>query len=256
MTEAGVVCLPTYARRYDNSTGRTVAAARASLSASLVGQDEYGREVRYGIDAPLAEGQALARTIPDLDVGSYGWVESVVVERVLGEADMLVSEVRLIDDEALRAEKQRERDAASGRTEREVVDFRFERREELIRRQRDRGYRRTMRVVGVSTLGLVPDQRYAGPDGRGLQLAIARLELPGEDARASDRRRVLLAVDRFAAAPRLDEAQFAGWLIEVGLSPSELSPQYRAARQLDRDQAEARIFRLLLPPEPARPEED
>ncbi|MEM9294657.1 MAG: hypothetical protein AAGA57_02555 [Planctomycetota bacterium] len=250
MTDEGPVVLPTYSRRYENSTAQSAAAARGSLDASIDTRDRNGEAARRSVSVPLAEGRALSRILPDLALGSYGWVESVEVGEVVGPRDAVVTSVRLIDLDALRERKRREMDDASGREERDEVDVRYAQREAVGERQRDRAYRTAMRLSGFETAGLIPGERYAGPGGEGLHVAVVRVEDADDGPSRVKPRRVLLSVEAYRKAPRLDEAQFAGWLARVGMTPAELVERYRAARRIDRDRAEAAVFRQLVPPQP------
>ncbi len=246
--EDDFIGLPTWDAQYPSSTNLTLALARDKL------REEYTvrrgmlstRMYRY---APNEEAEAYATTLPSLEVGAYGRVDSVEVVSVLGPQEMLVTNVWLLDEQAL----DREQEAFEAKAKRKGVrlskdDLRmeFQVREALAEVQDDPAFLGEFRLVGFSTRGLTEGKRYEGPRRRGLEVAVAKVEPVGEGRKT---RLVLLPYRRFDRTA-LDEREFRIMLQRRGMTPEEFIQQLRAARELDADTADRTLMTKLLPPLP------
>ena len=156
------------------------------------------------------EAEAAATTLPSMDVGQYGHIQSAEVASVVGPREMVVRNVWIVDgkaitearleetkkvDEYLRKQEElleaerRKRSSRTARREptptprvnekqlRQEIEKRFKHRTEAIERQRQMAGS-TVRLLGVPTAGAIPGMRWtpSGASRHGLQIAIV-----GED---------------------------------------------------------------------------
>ncbi|MEM6553165.1 MAG: hypothetical protein AAF750_13690 [Planctomycetota bacterium] len=246
------ILVPQFDRRYPSSAGLSLTTARRQLTAE-VGDAADSAALRRGYRPPPEELQYYISTLPRLDVGQYGNIHSVEVDDVLGPTSMVVSELWLIDSDAVRIAKRVEREAAEKRgreIDRDTQELNFAVRDRIARQQRDRKFRGPFRLEGFPTRGLSPGQRYRGPDLKGLQVIIAYPELAKSRFGRGRPRLVIIPVDAFVRRGGLTEPQFADLLDDRGLTPESFLEALRDARDADRFTAEAQILDSLLPPPP------
>lgn len=111
--EGGYVGCPTYSQRYPSSAGLTVNEAATSLTRDVtVGDGALMRILT--LKQPRAEAEAMARPIPNLEVGEYCHVLSVEIERIVGDDPMVVSRLHLINADALNRSYRSDRDRLRG----------------------------------------------------------------------------------------------------------------------------------------------
>lgn len=145
------VLLPNYERSRENSTGRTYDQAYEEMTEIEVIKTSLGaKKIKH--PPPAAEVIVAARVIPSIDVGHYGFVNSVTVKEIIGPAEMIVSSIELIP----RSEVGRENNAL---------------REAAIERQLTYASK-SYRLLGFRTKDLEPGQQYYGPRKKGLQIAV------------------------------------------------------------------------------------
>ncbi|MEM6392225.1 MAG: hypothetical protein AAF797_05590 [Planctomycetota bacterium] len=246
------IVVPQFDRRYPSSAGLSLTAARRLLTAE-VGDTAHSAVLRRSYRPPVEELQHYVSTLPRLDVGQYGIIHSVEVEDVLGPTSMVVSELWLIDADAVRAAKTEEREAAEKRgreIDRSEQELNFTVRDRLSRQQRDRKFRGPFRLEGFATRGLSPGQRYRGPDLKGMPVIIAYAELAKNRFGRGRPRHVIIPVEAFVRRGGLTESQFADLLDDRGLTPESFLEALREARDADRLTAEAQVLDSLLPPPP------
>lgn len=149
--ERRFVILPNIVRKRENSNGRTYDQAYEEMTKTeRVRINGFWREKDY--PPPHGEVVASALVIPAIDVGHYGFVNSVVVDKILGPEEMIVRDINLIPMDQV------------GTTENEL-------RLQLVERQQNyRGQKH--RLLGFSTEGLRQGQEYTGPEKKGVQVAV------------------------------------------------------------------------------------
>ncbi len=149
--ETRFVILPNHSPRRENSSGRTYDEAEAEMTQTRV---VVRAGVRYEekILPPAGEVIAWAMVIPDIEVGHYGHINSVVVDKILGPDEMIVRDLLLIPPDQVGTEKN-------------------ELRRGLRDRQRQYAGKR-YRLLGFDTAGLMEGQTYLGPDRKGLHIAV------------------------------------------------------------------------------------
>jgi len=255
--QGGYHVLPMYDRRYPSSAGMTVRAAKTELT-RRVKENMFGEGplVRTRIITPPdAEAEALAKALPALEVGQYGYVHSVEVEQILGPESMVIEDIWLIDEDAVDdAKRADERRAGRDDQAEAVIDAMYAQREALIERQDDRDFRRAeVKLTGFDTAGAVEGERWAGPEGQGLQIAVVGYEQYGSERRPKHRRVARPASD---FGEGVCETQFIELLEQRGLTPTQFIERIKQEHRqtLDRDAADRAVFAHLLPADPEEAE--
>jgi len=177
-----------YDTKYPNSRGLTLEQARDQLSTTrkvrVPGYNIMRDEKVYG---PQGEAEAFAYAIPELKPGAYGFIYSFVVDRVLGPQEMLVSQMWILDPEAMRRERteyERQIKWYEGR-DREIEHTYFKIRRDLQRLpERDKRWQR-VKIVGFPTNNLPLGVRWQGPRGKGVQIVFLGYENLQSDPRQS-----------------------------------------------------------------------
>lgn len=209
-----------YDTKYPNSRGLTLEQARDQLSTTrkvkVPGYNIMRDEKVYG---PQGEAEAFAYAIPELKPGAYGFVYSFVVDRVLGPQEMIVSQMWILDPEAMRRERteyERQIKWHDGR-DREIEHRYFKIRSELQRMpERDRRWQR-VKVVGFPTKDLPLGVRWNGPRGKGVQVVFLGYENLQNDSRQPPMHvAVLEPADTLKTG--LNKEQFADLLEKHGYS--------------------------------------
>lgn len=150
------VILPNHYRKRQNSNGRTVEQAREEMTEIKIVRGG-GTKIEKKFPPPKEEVIATSLVLPQIDVGHYGKVYSVRIDKIVGDQEMIVKEVILFP-------------ASQKGTTKNVFRTR------LITRQME--YRlKTYRVLGFSTKGLSPGQVYRGPKEEGLHVAVMSTDL-------------------------------------------------------------------------------
>ncbi|MFI4859920.1 MAG: hypothetical protein ACIAXF_04470 [Phycisphaerales bacterium JB063] len=265
--EGGFLVVPNYDRRLPSSRGLTRSQAVDELTETW--RESNGTFSQSRMREPQAEeAYAYAYMLPDAEVGTYGYLHSVEIVEILGPEEMLVKDLWLIDVEQVAAqydrdyERARDNDARNIRTQLNAL---YEQRLALKERQEDEEvYEQTHRLVGYETLGLSVGERWAGPDrDEGFQVALARWEVPpepepeeGEDRprrrRGDDDPRLVMVNPEPLLRRPLDEQGMVRLIDARGYTVTRFVEAMRSIRERfrDRDDAEARLMGLLLPPTP------
>lgn len=136
----------------------------------------------------IVDAQAAAPALPSLDFGAYGHVHSVQIVQVTGPHEMLVKQIWLIDAEKVKVQMDKlqgkdnnnnnnnnNRNSDNRQKLKDEIENNFQFRMQLIDHQhKQRDFRsQGVMLLGFDTAGLKPDQRWLGPDGQGLDIAIA-----------------------------------------------------------------------------------
>ncbi|MEM9414488.1 MAG: hypothetical protein AAGA29_03290 [Planctomycetota bacterium] len=264
------VVVPDYERRLPSSRGLTRAQAVEELTVTWRETTGTFSQDRKREPQP-EEARAYAYALPDTEVGTYGYLHSVEIVEILGPDEMLVKDLWLIDVEEVSQEYDRdvERARANGaRNIRQQLMQLYEQRLALKERQEEEdAFEQTHRLVGYETIGLSVGERWAGP-GRdpGFQVALVRWETPlpqedEEDEGASRRRphddspRLVMVNPEPLLRRPLDEQGMVRLLDARGYTITRFVEAMRRMRERfrDRDEANDRLIRILLPP---TPEED
>lgn len=268
----GFIVLPGYHRRTPSSRGFTRAQATDELTVRW-------RETTGGLsqnrmrEPEPEEVQAYAYGLMSVEVGTYGYVHSFEIVEVLGPEEMLVKDIWLIDKAAVRADYERDsqRARANGaRNFRDQLDALYEHRIALSELQDDEDdLQETHRLIGYSTRGLRAGERWEGTGRDGIQIGIARWEMPeweddaGEDgdsrrSRDDDEPRWVLVNPQQAMRHTLDEQDMIRLLDARGYTVAEFVELMREVRERfrERDEADARLVDMLLPPKPRTDDRD
>jgi len=145
------VLLPNYQRSRENSNGRSYDQAFEEMTEiEVVRIKGATKEIKH--PPPSAEVIIAAKVIPSIDVGHYGFVNSVVVKEVIGPDEMIVTGLELIPKAEVGRENNALRKAAA---------------------ERQKKYRySTYRLLGFRTNDLKAGDKYYGTRKKGLQVAV------------------------------------------------------------------------------------
>jgi hypothetical protein len=191
-----------YASRYTLLDGAYYACAQyehgypSSLhetAQGLVEDRTRTRSVKYSanmsrdvsIKPNFADAQVAVQALPTLDIGAYGHVHSVQVVQVTGPKAMLIKAIWLIDADRLEDEMRQAKakadtsrsirnDRGSRSDRSDQVEQLYQFRQELADHQQKQHDLRTQGVLllGFDTQGVKPSERWRGPQGQGLDIAI------------------------------------------------------------------------------------
>lgn len=133
------------------------------------------------ISPSLSDAQAAVPALPSLDFGAYGHVHSVEVVKILGPSEMIVRQIWLIDADKLDDQIQKLKDKARDRSSdnRSTVEAEIENnfmfRQQLVDHQsKQRDFRsQGVLLLGYDTKRVKEDERWNGPEGEGIDIAIA-----------------------------------------------------------------------------------
>lgn len=257
--EGGFLVIPKYDRRLESSRGINTTQAMDQLKVEQ--EVRTGNLVRKRTKFPdRDDAEAYSKALPDLSIGSYGWIASVEVVEIIDRKQLIVKEVWLINTPKLRAEYEKEKVRSArennGEPNMDLLRFNYAERIKLTKQQEDRdeGFEREFRLVGFDTRGLRVGERWKGPNDEGFQVAVAKWEQPEPKEDESRRRRkpeprlVLTEVESLMRKT-LDEQGFKGLLAEREMTVAAFVDLLRTVRENDRKNADERIFNALLPPE-------
>ncbi len=266
--DGGYAYIPHYDRRKDSSRGMSVTQVMDELTKRW--EEKSGNlVVKKTKRPPREDAEAFARAIPDLAVGSYGWVASAEVVEVIGRDEMIVKELWLVDRDRLNEQYKADREKMERRTgEVDEDELKFDYQGRLALREqageKDEGFTGTFRLIGYDTRGLREGERWEGRNNEGFQVAVIRWETPEPEAEEdSDRRRrsrsdddprLVLSEIESKMRRTLDSEGFKKLLAERGMSVVEFVELVRDMRENDRQNAEERITNALLPD--ALPDDD
>ena len=210
--------------------------------------------------------QAAIRALPDLQIGSWGYIHSGNVVEVVDDDQVMLDSIWLVDkneikrlkdqrEDELKSDAERRAEAERRQTGRRVrvdkrtisdkADFEFQFREKLADQQRDASFRTPVRLVGFPTAGLVKRMRWDGGAGSdGLQIAVVMMEEYG-DAKKPKQRMVAVPARWFREG--LSEAQFIDMLSKRNMTVAEFVDFMQNVKRDNPQEAEQRIFSVLTP---------
>lgn len=199
----------------------------------------------------LSDAQAAAPALPSLDFGEYGHVHSVEVVQVTGPQEMLVRQIWLIDEDKLKdqidklrtkAQERRDRQGSRRSDSDDDIESNFQFRTQLVEHQRkQRDFRsQPVLLLGYDTARLMPDARWQGPGGEGLDIAIAGTKTIAYSRSSSGRPRdlevvVALPVDQFKG--RLSRDEFVAMLETRNLTLKQFVEFSAQEKKNDTEQA-------------------
>lgn len=256
--DGGFAVIPNYDRRLDSSRGINTSQAMEQLKVER--EVSTGNLVRKQVKYPdRADAEAYSKALPALTVGSYGWVASAEIVKIIDRKQMIVKELWLIDGPKVGAEYEKDKAKSErengGEYNKELLNFNYAQRIKLMQQQEDKdeGFDRQFRLVGYDTRGLRVGDRWKGRNDEGFQVAVAYWEEPEPDEKESRRRRddgprlVLTEVEELMRKT-LDEEGFKKLLQARGMTVAAFVDLVRTVRENDRRNAEERIINALLPP--------
>lgn len=251
-----------YESQYPSSRGVTAQMVREKTSVEIKERSGTNVTIRRHLTRLNEEIDIVTKALPAMAVGQYGWIHSAKVELIGNASGMIVDDVWVIDTEEYKRQKDEEEEkierVLKGRDASEVLDWRFEFRDAAYKSQRDRAWRRPIKLLGFSTIGLQKDQRWIGKtnprptDKPGVEIAIVDEEEPeSKSSRPSSRKRdgmlVAVPLDLFKRGIT-DEKQFLELLKSKGFTKEkfvELVLEERRANARDLRLADVRIFAAL-----------
>lgn len=261
--EGGFAVIPNYDRRLPSSRGINTTQAMEHLKVEK--EVRNGNLVQNRVKYPdRADAEAYSRALPNLDVGSYGWVASAEVVKIIDRKQMIVKDIWLIDRPKVRAayEKDKARSARDngGEENKELLNFNYAARIAMVEQQEDRdeGFERQFRLVGYDTRGLRVGDRWKGLNDEGFQVGVAMWEQPEaeEEEKKSKRRsrrdndpRLVLTELEKLMRKSINEQGFKELLADREMTVTAFVDLVRSMREQDRRNAEERIINALLPPE-------
>lgn len=200
--DGAFACFPDYAPGRLNSSGMTPAEYKKSDTFTLHMTDESGKETVEIVTKPQEEIDAATRSIPDFEVGQYGFIWRGVVEQVIDKRTVQLRNIDLIDAPAMRRDYEADlatlhrkvvgdvetvlrshrdgrfrRDrvgpiAEFGYATKEAIDWRYEQRRKLAERQHEL-FNFRLTVHGVDTAKARQGERFPAGD-QGLHIAIVQ----------------------------------------------------------------------------------
>jgi len=198
------VLLPNYYTKRENSTGLTYEQVQEMMT--VVVKEKRGAMVfEKRILPPPGEVIARAKMIPAMEVGHYGFINSVRISQILGEEEMVVTELMLIPRSELGYDRTEE-----NKYRWELVD----RQEQIVGK--------SYRLLGFSTRGLEAGVTYFGPQKKGMQVAVL----------STDREYEFVLIN-YEKVERLKTTDFPEVLEYIQLSPLEFIDMVRQNREAD-----------------------
>jgi len=284
-----------YDRRYDSSRKLTVGKVKSAtrqtrtvrIGDSAISSSDSGETtpIRGAMmtreeisQIPTDDADAIVKSIPDLKVGEFGFIAGAKVVEVLGPLEMIVEEIKLIDETKLAQDMDKVRQdlarKSTARNDRRAVDvqvdYRFQMRKRLLEAQGDREFQKVkLKIVGFDTNGFEKGMTWPGPDKTrredGIQIAIVKTDpMPETEGatRARYRRRsreieqILVAIpaSRFQFR-ELSEEQFKQILQQRGFDETRFVQLILEQAPKRGDDTEEWVIRALEQSKPAPAEE-
>ena len=168
---------PLFTTTFPSSRGTTVQMLREKTAKEITERFGGNATIRKHLVRPPAEVEAVAKCLPELTPGHYGLIHSAAVLDVVSADTMIVGEIWLVDAKEVDAEKRADEDKlekarVDSRQIEQVIDWMYEGRETLAKKQRDRGFKAPVKVKGFPTQGLAKGDRWRGKDDKGIVIAI------------------------------------------------------------------------------------
>jgi len=247
--DGGFVQFPAMERGAANSSGIDAREYEKTNTHEMTYDDERGREKTQVLRKPKAETAAATRVLPALEPGAFGEVHSGKVAAVVDDATVRLTEVWLIDPDAVAEDREADREALrkefwgdveesirrgwGGRSRiadktfelRDAVDWRFEQRDKVLELQR-RNAGITLVLHGFKTSPMAQSQRW--PSRGGVGIAVVRTQAR-EGFAGPEVHAIPLATARKGAS----ETEFAAMLADRGLSRRDFVTLVQEARKIN-----------------------
>lgn len=243
-----------YETQYPSSRGVTTVMLRAKTAKEVTERFGTNAKIRRVVTRPPEEIDLAASALPGLRLEQYGTVHSVEILSITGPDEMIVGSIWLVDLEAVT--KERDKDEAkllaAGLDRREsatVLEWMYEARDALGKKQREREYRGPIKLKGFSTVGLAKGDRWRGKEGKGIFLAIVGQDMVKTSRFSSREEAVFRAVpaDLFNRGLS-DEKEFLAYLESRKFTKAMfvlLVSEEKKANPKDDRLADALIFQKL-----------
>lgn len=154
--------LPNYRENTLNSSAKTIEGVTEQLTKVIDVRGQGGLVIKEKKELPPRdEVMAVARALPDMNVGHYGYLTQVTVKEILGPMEMVVTEAVFV-----------EREGGLG------IDRKYKR---ALYTKQEKYEDETYRLIGFSTTDIAEGSVYNGPDKRGLQVAVASTDTKTEN---------------------------------------------------------------------------
>ena len=236
---------------------------------TLIHRNSQSRTVRISgnmsrditIKPNFADAHAVAPALPSLEFGAYGHVDSVQIVQITGPMEMIVRNIWLIDADQLQDQINKLKDKARNRRSNSRSDLEdeienaYQFRTQLVDHQRQQRDLRSKGVLlmGFNTARLKADQRWQGPGGNGLDIAIAGPKTIMYTRSNSTRTRelevvVALPVDQFKG--RLSRDEFVEMLATRELTLQAFIDMTEEEKKADSDNA---VYNTIRRVEEKRP---
>lgn len=248
--------LPTYDRRYANSLGKTLQEAIRDKQRTVVRRGA-GVITRRTVDPEKEEAEAIAYLLPDIVVGHYGYIQSAEIEMIIDEKTMIVSHIKLVDEEKLGREyadlqrelRDRYRESNRSNDVEDYLESRYEERKRLAKLQESERFEAPMIVKGFDTFGLAKGMAWKakaepGKDDHGIHIAIVDMQ-EYDRGRQKDTFAVAIPMSAFAK-PLDDEREFIAMLKEIELGLDVFCDKLLMHKKNNPQDADALMFRELL----------
>ena len=253
---------PNYDRRFDSSLNMNATDYMRETAVTV--EQRTGNLVRKRqVTVPREDAEAWVTALPDTNIGSYGWIKSAEIVRVLDRNRMLVKKLWLVDQEKLH--KQYEQDKKNmirrdGEANLQQLNFDYANRIKLKRMQemRTHGFEDTFLLIGYDARGLRPGDRWQGPDNKGFKVGVVRWQELGEDDQEKGNKFNTVKIKQLPVLSEIDEPMrntldsegFKKLLGERGMTVASFVDLVRSIRSTDSANADERIQNTLMPPPP------
>lgn len=200
---------------------------------------------------PRDDAEAFVRAIPRLEVGEYGYIHSAKVAKIIDDDEMYVVDIRLINTDALLESKRdtardlaRRNRSATQRAIEAEVEWRYQKRDEIVELQENKAFQRALHLVGYDTKDLKVDDIWSGQTPHeqtgGVQLAIVDEEV------YSRTRLIPIAVSAWHLRQRdMTEDQFRAMLAARGFDETTFVELVLNTKRDDPENADVAIMNAL-----------
>lgn len=257
------LCIRGYNERYPSSRSVTVTdLLRRDKGYTMRLRTRRGTTVDQRVTLSRAEAEAQAMALPEMAVGQYGFIHSVLVERILSPDAMIVRDVWLVDAQALHRARDDDRNRFSQDYDYSVAsqlaDEVYLNRLRLANTQQQAVFSREFVLQGFPTESLASGMRWSGPRDGGLQIALLTVrDVDDNMSPEKGRRRMLVAAPVGRLRNGLNSEQFMDLLKQRGMTPNELVDVIdEANRSIVRDIEKSMVDAIESKATPVEPPDD
>jgi hypothetical protein len=196
----------------------------------------------------------MAYLLPDIVIGHYGYIHSAEIELIIDEKTMIVSHVKLIDEEAMRREqgelqrelRERYRNGDKANEVEEYLESRYEERTRLAQLQESERFEAPLIVKGFDTFGLAKGMAWKpkADAEHGIHIAIVDEQ---EYDRGRNKESFPVAIPMSAFDQTLDdEREFIAMLKDCGMGLDVFCKKLLEHKKRNPADVDALMFRELL----------